>query len=164
MRVVGRGKIIGVFLEPLVTVYFVERYARLEYIHERKPLVRYGFFDYLLRAGNVADECPRHERRIHGHGHRHRVKRLFRYARNLQRCFKTHLAGRRSLSLGKPVNHVIMHQAGNVRIAAYGVNEMVAALAIHVSVAAFDNNYKPGIDGFYRGGRWHRPAMQTVEE
>jgi hypothetical protein len=57
-RVVCVIEIIGVFLEPLVRIGLIERYARLKYIDQRVPFVGYGLIDDLLGHIRIADKGP----------------------------------------------------------------------------------------------------------
>ena len=85
---------------------------------------------------NFSGKATRYKAAIGSNSKQQRV--ACRAEGSLWSCFgdEAMIAGRRRLAFGKAVNLVIVHQVGNIDVAAHGVQEMVTPFAIPVAVTA----------------------------
>ena len=91
--------------------------------------------------------------------------RIYRASCSVRRRLgdKTDIAGGGCLSLGQPVDLIIMHQIGNIMIATGSMEKMVAPLAVGIPVAADGDDYQLRIGNLGADSWRNRSAMQGVE-
>ena len=152
------------FPEPLIRIELVERDARLEYVHQRVALVLDGFDQDVLGLLDVHGEGPCDEARVQSDSHGQRIERLEEDAVHLDGSHEAFLAGRRGLAFGQAVHHVVVNDMRDVRVSADGMDEVIAALAVHIAVAALRDHGQSGIDGLYRHCRRKGTTVQPVED
>src|SRR5271157_6291365 len=162
-RVVRLFEIVHVFLEPLVRVQLVKRWARLQDVDACISLVLHGLLHDPDRLLRVACINPRHEGGIQGDGDRERVERLQDYAGNLDGRDHPFQARGRRLALCKAIHHVIMNDVDKLGITPDVMDEMVTAFAIRATLSTLADDRELGVDGGYRQRDRHGAPVQAVE-
>ena len=158
----GILQVVCIRLKPLICVHFVKGNARLEDVHKGIPLVPDGPFQYLPGLIFVPAEGPGYKGCVQGDGHSQGIEWFGYHPMHLHRGLESCLTGGGCLTLGQTIDHIVMDNAGDIRISADGMHEMVSALSIHIPVTAFSDHRKIRVgclDGSCRG---KCPAVQPV--
>jgi len=111
----------------------------------------------------VPRKAPRHKPSVKRDGDGQRIERFENHTPHLNRRLEPPAAGGRGLALGQAVHHVVVHDVGDVGVAADRVDEVVAALSVHVAVPADRHDRQRRIGRLDGRRRRQRPAMQPVE-
>jgi hypothetical protein len=119
--------------------------------------------DELGQVVGLAGEAAGHEAGAQGHGHGQRPEGGGDDALGLGLGDVSGLGGGAGLALGEAVNLVVVHDEGEVNVAADGGEEVVAALAIGAAVAALHDHGEPGVGEFRSRGHGQGPAVDAVE-
>src|SRR5690606_23800293 len=114
--------------------------AGLENVHQRVPRVLDGLGDNLRQVLGIPGEAPGNEGAAVGQGQGQGVDRPFDGP--LGGGAGDEALGRRGrvLALGQPVDHVVLHDVGDVDVPADGVEEVVPPDAVAIAVARHRDN------------------------
>ncbi len=114
--------------------------ARLQHVNQRVALVLNCQHNHLGQVLGVAAEAARDEAGAHRHAQRDGVDRHLDAALRRGAAQVAVFAGRRILPLGQAVDLVVLHDVGDVGVAAHRVNEVVAADAVAVAIAGYGDD------------------------
>lgn len=154
------GKGVGVLAAHLVGI--VEGCARAENLHKRESFVLYRLHQNVRQNCGLCAEASGNKRCPEGYGKNRRVERNLGWAFRsgfgdlcLMRCG-------RCLSLGQPIDKVVHHNIGDIKIAAAGVRKMRRANGQPIAISTHNHNIQVRVAYLNAHSRGKRPAMDPV--
>ena len=126
--------------EPWIGVHLIERDAGAQYVDEGEAFVLDPFlveFDQLL---GLAAEPTSDKVTSRSEGQGQRVEHALKVAQRRRFGFHPRLAGRRDLTGRQSVDLVVHHDVGHINVASHGLDEVIEAEAIAVSITPGRND------------------------
>ena len=135
----------------------------MEHVHQGKPLVLDGTGDDLGGVVGVAGEGLGYEPAAQGQRQGQRPQGLGNDPEGLDLGHKTQGARGGGLALGEAVDAVVVHDQGDIEVAADVVEEVVPALSVDIPVAGFGDHNEGFIGDLCPARRGQGPPVQAIQ-